>query len=922
MFALQSGGGNSVRSTVAPHWPFWLGAAKCTIALCCSLVLASAVTGRGHESQAGSSTPAKPGQSTPETKKAQAPNITKTGGTKPAIPAAQVPPLAGAPEDVVTITGSGFGTTPGKITFNGVDAGSPSSWSDTSIKVRVPKGLPAGNVTLNITTSTGSTKSIPFTVLASPPVRYSEIPGDFRPFFDDKGNPLPVRVSVLTQDLRVIGQDTQVSFTRNKMHLFYTQADPKEIPAWVLVGTAIPGDHLFPFTPTRAPGSDSTVVPYQELIMGDFCLADAPLPGGNCTTGLVTVDQHGNSVVPQVPPAKEIKAYVQTADGTFKDATLNAIGPNSADISFTAPQQFKPAWLVLEGKSGAHKFAYTPAPPVQISDLVYTSDDLKIICNIVGKNLACDKTVASDLLLKPIASDTTATFVALQENEREHLLVAHIRAPMGLEPTAILVTNTTNNPHTSVIVRRTLKPGGNTNILNVDMTVMDQTTVARNFGQRIAKRYLAVSLEVKNPTVKKLQFNKSALYFDVDYIEAKEKWGATDFFYEVEDALFLGLNNPSPYTRSDFVKARNPRLFRFGLEQNVKHSPINYLSILGSYDETTEKTGQDFDTIQLLASIMNTIATGGIAGTGQFRSATSLLSGVFLPGLKGIVLNDSRINRRRANLVAQTLQEVIAVPPSSPVTTIVLLPRNGILAFYDAQIPVMIQSVKDVHIVPEVVTEVTETPVQKDQCKVGYTKDQTREALGEPTGVITNADGTSVFTYPTGPVASASFEAGGHLISCQQRSNSDQLAQAKTLPEIHQTLTRLGLTFKSIALTDGSVVLADISGVQQTFHFDAKGNKATDYTFLFSQIKTYATGKRDALEAFLQAQGTALSPTRAAEIKNFISEKKNVKVAAGQVLQLQYPSPDIQNGKVVVTFKDAENIAGITFEGDKPEGVQ
>lgn len=856
------------------------------------------------------------GRASAEQKRTQG-SSARTRSAKSAGLGLTVSPSAGAPGSEVMISGSGFGVQPGTVTLNGTQSVvDPGSWTDMTVRAHVPLGMPAGSATLTVTSPNGTSKSVPFVVLAPPIVRYKEISGDFRPFINPDNAHLTVQVSLLTQDLEVIGQSTSAPFTLDKMRLFYTQTDPKSIPAWVLVGTQIPGDHLYPFVPTKVPGLDSSVAEFQEVIMGDFCLLDAPLPDGHCTMGLVKVDGLGNSVVPQDPPVAQIRAYAQAADGTSNPATVNSIGPNSAAISFTGPKSFKPAWVILEGISGAHKFAYAPAPPVQTSDLLYTADDLNVVCNVGPTRPGCLSTIASDLVLKSIASDATATFVALQENGKDHLFVAHIRAPMGLEPTAILVTNKTNNPPTSVIVRRTLKPGQNTNILNVDMTIMDQTTVARNFGQRIAKRYLAVTLDVKNPTVKKLQFSKGALYFDVDYIEAKEKNLWEDFYYRASDLLSLGMNNPSSYKSSAFTKADNARLFRFGLDQNVKQSPINYLSALGSFDATTEKTGQEFDTVQLLASIMNTIATGGIAGTGQFRSASALLSGVFLPGLKGIVLNDSRINRLRANLVSQTLQEVISVPPTQPTSTIVLLPRNGILAFHDAEIPVMIHSIRDVHIVPEVVTEATETPVQKDQCKVGYTKEQTREALGEPTGVTTNADGTSVFTYPTGPIASASFEAGGALVSCQQRSNSDQLAQAKTLVEMNQTLTRIGLTVSRITLTDGSIVLADIPGVQQTFHFDAKGNKTTDYVFLFSQIRTYETGTKDALETFLEKPDTALSPARASEIKDFIEKNKTVK--ANQVL---YPSPDIQNGLVIVTFKDATNIASITFQGDKPAGV-
>src|SRR6267143_5612755 len=64
-------------------------------------------------------------------------------------------------------------------------------------------------------------------------------------------------------------------------------------------------------------------------------------------------------------------------------------------------------------------------------------------------------------------------------------------------------------------------------------------------------------------------------------------------------------------------------------------------------------------------------------------------------------------------LVAQTLQQIIEVQPQGSASTIVLLPRTGILAFSDAQIPVIIQRVIDVHLETEVVTEVTARAVEK-----------------------------------------------------------------------------------------------------------------------------------------------------------------------------------------------------------------
>src|SRR5579863_534679 len=862
-------------------------------------------------------------------------------------------PPSGPPSSEVKIAGTGFGTKKGTVKFNGVEAAlSGNPWTDETLTVIVPPNLPSGAATVTVATSAGESKSILFTVVA-PVIWYGVVSGDFSPFIS-AGHLVPVHTSLLSQDLQVIGEVLSSSLSSTdsgKLQIFYTQADAKAVPAYALIGKTSPGDHLYPFTSIAKPaGTNPNVVTYQQVIAGDFCLLDDK---GQCTTGLLTLD-NGKPVATANPRPEKIGAYVQGADGTSVKATVNSIGMDTADVSFTTAAGFNAAWLVLEGDSGAHRFVYAPAPAVQDRNLIYTSKELETICNLKAGKPDCIDTAPRDVELKPVTSDSVATFVAVEKK----LLVAHIRAPMGSEPTAILVTNITNSPHTSVIVRRTIKPGENIDLLNVDLSVMDQVTARRNYGNRIAKRYIAVTLDVKNPTSKKVQFNKSAMHFDVDYVEAKEKGPSLPgFFQAVGEASTIGLYQPSVY-KPPFVAARNeteaekterknkdyhktrkekkedkaeqktkpPRVARFGLEQNVKQAPEYYLSVLGSFDYTTQLTDDKLKAVELVGAVLTTIASGGIVAdaSGAFKAGTSIFSGTFLPSVRGIVLDTSFINRLRMNLVSQTFQETIQVPAHGSATTVVLLPRAGILAFTDAEVPVMIDRVIDVHLIPEVVTEET-TPatVEKGACKTGYTKDQTRDALGEPAGVTTNSDGTSVFTYPTGPVLSASFSAAGSLVSCQSRSVGDQLAQATTLVDMNQTLTRLNLTANKITLTDNSVVLTDIPGVSQSYHFDPTGKKTTDYTFLFPKIEAYESQAKSALDSFLEAQAKALSATR----EQLITTEANA-ADKDKTTTATYDSPDVQNSKIVITFDNksgtvqkGSKVKTITFTGDKPQRI-
>jgi hypothetical protein len=497
------------------------------------------------------------------------------------------------------------------------------------------------------------------------------------------------------------------------------------------------------------------------------------------------------------------------------------------------------------------------------------------------------------------------------------------------------VVNVKTPTHKSTIARRTIKPGGDTTILNVSMSIMDQITAQRNYGNRIAKRYIAVTLDVYNPTSKKVQFNKSAMYFDVDYVESREQGPTpTGFFQALGEVSTLGLYQPSvynpPFVAGASKKDKTPRVARFGLEQNVRQAPENYLSVLGSFDYTTTKTDDKLKAVELIGSVLSNIATGGLVAdaSGAFRAGTSVFASTFLPGVRAIALDTSFINRLRSNLVAQTLQETIQVPAKGSTTTIVLLPRTGILSFTDAQIPVMIKRVIDVHLVEEVVSEVIETPAKKNECANGNSKDQTRQALGEPSGVTTNSDGSSLFSYARGPVATVNFNKAGIVTSCSPpRTPTEQMDLDKTLLEAKQTLTDLGINATLIPLTDGSTVIVDILGVTKTYHFKANGDVTSPYTFLFKEITAEANKADETqtkLEAFLEDKATTLSATRRADIKAQASKAAKAKAGAS----VTYGSPDIQNGSITVTFKSSGTgksttvvVDKITFQGDQPKNI-
>ena len=70
-----------------------------------------------------------------------------------------VSPATADQYETVTISGSGFGSTAGSVSFGGIAAQPINAWSDTSISVAVPATVSYGPVVLSVTTSAGKTCS-------------------------------------------------------------------------------------------------------------------------------------------------------------------------------------------------------------------------------------------------------------------------------------------------------------------------------------------------------------------------------------------------------------------------------------------------------------------------------------------------------------------------------------------------------------------------------------------------------------------------------------------------------------------------------------------------------------------------------------------------------------------------------------------
>ncbi len=366
-----------------------------------------------------------------------------------------------------------------------------------------------------------------------------------------------------------------------------------------------------------------------------------------------------------------------------------------------------------------------------------------------------------------------------------NLIVSHLLAPVGYTPDFVVVSKK-GRTECNFIARRTTSPPINDKTVNISFTLIDTETVRRNFGDRIASNYHVATIEVHNPTAKKLQLTKSSIWFNVDYVEAvnskpaKKAWEILGFTSELNS--------------NEIFIPQDGRVFRYGIDHTQKQFPHTFTQILAAFDATNSAKNAKTARAELLGSFLSSVAIS--VNDTNYGIATHLIAGLIIPGIKAIALNPEEENRKRSNLVNQALQNNLQISPSGTASTIVFLPRKGILAFVDRGevssskdttlaenkpksqlkhsvnilpkmqrpnlggtkntwkketfladesvsrrlVPVVIKKVLEVKWDPEVISELNSEPVTKNFAKAGMTKDQVRSALGEPDTVATGED--------------------------------------------------------------------------------------------------------------------------------------------------------------------------------------
>jgi len=203
-------------------------------------------------------------------------------------------------------------------------------------------------------------------------------------------------------------------------------------------------------------------------------------------------------------------------------------------------------------------------------------------------------------------------------------------------------------------------------------SVQDVESTRANFGRRISKRYLAVDVVVNNPTNKKIQLDKSALWFEVDYESAMKRGEAA-------------------------------QVFSFGSEHSFAQFAESFTSVLGTFDSIAGGRQQMFQLLDFGVAVLSGLSSGGVLNSARAKGSVALLTGLVLPRVQSIYWNPETEKAKRTNLVLQGSDRYFQVPPHTSVQSKVFLPRTIILGL--SQKPVKIARIRQIHIELEVVGE-------------------------------------------------------------------------------------------------------------------------------------------------------------------------------------------------------------------------
>ena len=425
---------------------------------------------------------------------------------------------------------------------------------------------------------------------------------------------------------------------------------------------------------------------------------------------------------------------------------------------------------------------------------------------------------------------------------------------------------------------------------NVTFTIVPHDSVSRNFGKPIADHYIVIDLMVKNPGVKKIQVKRSAIWFEVDYADAKPHQNTTtgkpEFYHHL-----------------------------YGLDHVEQATPEDWLTVLGVYDGyATIKQFLGPKSIDGILAVLTALSGTAIRSKG-LAQVLPKFTGLIAPAAKDWFWNDEEDKRRRTNLLSQSLTDLVQVPAGSVVATKVFLPRVFIEKLFltdklkvEASVStggisttvvtdsVVIESVRNVHVDLEVIDGTAADTVAKGQVTAGMTKEQVVQALGIPDSKTDGSAGASVWTYKSGNYSTVTFGTDGKVQAFEQRTSKDQLDQMTGKATTAEVKELLGMTqdpSNAQSLWDGGVIWPKPSGIERTLRFN-QDRKLIDANY------TIVSDKQN---GFTELVGMSEADV-AAKLAGYFPDGKAQRpaVGTGPATSKTYASPDLQGQTVVVTF--------------------
>jgi hypothetical protein len=568
-------------------------------------------------------------------------------------------------------------------------------------------------------------------------------------------------------------------------------------------------------------------------------------------------------------------------------AKLKALHPEYAMLLYEALAPIKPEVVLIKDQTNKNKavlIKYDVAPTLKQHRLTFFDRNFQKLCPTTCPEVGLSDIAAQLVPVEGIA-DINVTGLSVVTLAKDFVII-EFTAPIEYRAKALVVTN--KKTKASLLARTLPGPRPVKGQPYVSFSMVDQETVKRNFGERISGRYYVIDLQIKNPGLRKIQFKRSAIWFEVDYVTAKNQ--------KPESAFRWGYNGE--YDK-DVADGDNAIPYRFGLDHQYQQHPEDFLSILGAFDSIAGKKQTFFYIAETLVGVAAGLS-GGIIGGRQYPRAIALLSGTGMTGYKNIFLNEEIEKRKRTHLFAQSFQEIIQIAPQSSEATKVFIPRRILLG--QSQQYVVVQQVRDVHLELEVVTDSLNDNLTKGEVEIGSTVDQVQQVLGLPDTITGTTEKT--WSYVSGSYKSVQFNAEGKVIAIEERSLVEQLRQGEGNLSAGEVKKLLGLSFDpdSMPLVDGGEVWLKPPGLTLNLRFnDRRILTNVGYETVFEQIKKLELKTRSELEAKLvELAFPAIKAQVKSDIEAFTTKDT-----------VYYTSPDLQGSYLVVKYDTSQNISSI-----------